>query len=642
MTEHIEKKAEAKEPRLSPGKKKALNIVLIAASSSLVVCLLLVSGAFALQKTSEGKILRHVTIASIDVGGMDKLAATEMVQKKFDELIENGLTVKLFDETKEIDLAPSGSTDPDLVYPLLDVDVNALVEKAYATGRSSNEVISFFSPLWYATFGRNVVPADVSLAETKLTDSIRSAYPAAESPGSPTDFEIVKNSSTWDVTVTDAVSGSTIDLPAAFSKLKADADDLRVGELKLNLVERGTLISKSQAETLIPEVQDALAHAPYSLTFTNEDRQTSSFSVTADNLVTWLLPNINKDGKPELTLDTSLMANLLADIHTKIDIAPHDAVFSTDGGRVTDFQPSREGIRVDDDALIASLVAAFTNGTKEIAVSAERSEPEVTTESSNDYGIKELLGVGTSNYGNSPSNRIMNIKHGASKLNGLLVAPGETLSLIDHLKPFTVADGYLPELVIKGDEIIPEVGGGLCQIGTTTFRAAMMSGLDIVERRNHSLVVSYYNDPSNNNPGTDATLYDPSPDLKLKNDTPNYILLMTDVNTSTHELSFSFWGTSDGREGSYTPPQVLSWTGYGAPITKISTTLAPGKKNCQAAHPGATTNFTYNIKKADGTVVSRDFPSTYRSLPQICLVGKAADAPAAPPSGGGGEAIPLE
>jgi vancomycin resistance protein YoaR len=254
-------------------------------------------------------------------------------------------------------------------------------------------------------------------------------------------------------------------------------------------------------------------------------------------------------------------------------------------------------------------------------ISAERTAPAVPTGSANDLGIREVLGVGYSSFAGSPSNRRANIRHGADKLNGLLIAPGETLSLLENLRPFTIADGYLPELVIKGDKIIPEIGGGLCQIGTTTFRAAMNSGLEIAERRNHSLVVSYYNDPSNGQPGTDATIYDPSPDLKILNDTANYIMLVTTVDSATSELFFTFWGTSDGRAGSYTPPVVLSWTGYGATQETETTTLAPGVRQCQSPHPGATTTFDYNIVMPDGSVKTREFYSSYRSLPTICLVG---------------------
>jgi vancomycin resistance protein YoaR len=149
----------------------------------------------------------------------------------------------------------------------------------------------------------------------------------------------------------------------------------------------------------------------------------------------------------------------------------------------------------------------------------------------------------------------------------------------------------------------------------------MNSGLEVVERRNHSLVVSYYNDPTNNKPGTDATIYDPAPDFKFQNNTANYILLTTEVDMDSKELHFTFWGTSDGREGWYDAPTLLGWTGAGEPVRKETTDLAPGQEKCQAAHPGASTTFDYHVKYADGTQVDKTFASVYRALPKICLVG---------------------
>ena len=66
----------------------------------------------------------------------------------------------------------------------------------------------------------------------------------------------------------------------------------------------------------------------------------------------------------------------------------------------------------------------------------------------------------------------------------------------------------------------------MCQIGTTLFRMAMNSGMPITERRNHSLVVHYYQDPVNGNPGTDATVYDPLIDFKFKNDNQAAVIIL--------------------------------------------------------------------------------------------------------------------
>jgi len=262
---------------------------------------------------------------------------------------------------------------------------------------------------------------------------------------------------------------------------------------------------------------------------------------------------------------------------------------------------------------------------REVTASVEQVEPQVKMSDANNFGIKEILGVGISDYSNSPHNRIQNIKNAVKKLNGILIKPGEIFSTLKYTGPFTLENGYLPELVIKGDKMKPEIGGGLCQLGTTLFRMAMNSGMEIVERRNHSLVISHYYDPVNHLPGTDATVYDPAPDFRFRNDTNNYVLIQTFMDTKTEELVFTLWGTnSDGRFGSYTHPEVLRWLPAGEPKNIESDSLAPGEKKCQNAFRGADTSFTYTRTFGDGRKEDRVFESHYRALPQICLIGKTA------------------
>jgi vancomycin resistance protein YoaR len=98
------------------------------------------------------------------------------------------------------------------------------------------------------------------------------------------------------------------------------------------------------------------------------------------------------------------------------------------------------------------------------------------------------------------------------------------------------AHGWYQELVIKGNETVPEYGGGLCQVGSTSFRMALASGLEIVERRNHSYRVRYY-EPA----GTDATIYSPAPDFRFKNNTNHHILITSEIQGDM--LAFYAWGT---------------------------------------------------------------------------------------------------
>lgn len=591
------------------------------------VCVVVTSASAVIRVTHNDRILPGVHVGGIALGGLNHSAALQTLQTAYDAMLDDELAVSVDGSLASIPLRASGQNDPDLSHNAIDMDIAGAVSAAYDTGRQGGALARLFRPLLLATlFPTNIETATVF--SQHLETAVTAAFPDVENPGTPIGFTINMDGDEPTVTVTPSVDGKAFDWETATAALVKDAQDFRLGTLTVPVVTIKSDITIDDATTLVDSIDDALAAAPYTLSHTPENRtDAKTWEVTQRNVADWLTPGRNEDGALMLTLDATAMAEFLATLHEDIDVAAQNARFSMQNDRVVEFAASRDGVTVNDADTIRAIADFLGTDDTEILVMVDRVTPTVPTESANSLGINEVIGVGMSDFKGSPRNRIANIKHGASKLNGILIAPGETLSLLEQLRPFTVEDGYLPELVIKGDEIKPEVGGGLCQIGTTTFRAVMNSGLKIVERRNHSLVVSYYNDPSNNNPGTDATIYDPSPDFKFQNDMATYILLTTEVDEEEKKLYFTFWGTSDGRNGSYEPPTVLSWSGYGETKYTETETLAPGVEQCQSPHPGATTTFTYNVTYADGTAYEEEYFSSYRSLPKICLVGKSADTP---------------
>jgi len=164
-------------------------------------------------------------------------------------------------------------------------------------------------------------------------------------------------------------------------------------------------------------------------------------------------------------------------------------------------------------------------------------------------GITALIGSGETNFAGSPASRIHNIRVGSNKFQGTLIAPGEEFSFNTLLGEVTAKEGYLPELVIKKGETVPEYGGGLCQVSTTFFRAAVRSGLEITQRYNHSYPVVYYGIP-----GFDATIYPPSPDLRFLNNTENHILIQYRIEGT--KLAWDIYGTDDGRTVELDGPHV--------------------------------------------------------------------------------------
>ncbi len=571
-------------------------------------------------------IAPNVSVAGIDLTGLDVLAASSTLQKAYDTMINNGITVTVNGEMQTLTLFAS-SDNSDVAYNLIDWDPNAAAKEALNIGHSSNIVIDSASILYYKLFGAKSFTADVTVNTDRLKEAILAAFPQAQIPAAATDFSVaLSRSKKPTVTVKLGEDGQTLDLSTMARTVRVDAIDLVLKPLNISTIPLLPSISQADAETLIPAAVAAVLAAPYTVTGTDTTGEVQTWNVSQKTITDWIVPTQKAGLGYMVALQPEKMVKFLTSLHTTIDVSSQNARFTIDGGKVSEFQGSKDGNVIDDDAFFLAFVSALGTATAENPISiVTRTEiASVTTENVNSLGITEVVGEAITTFPHSTANRAQNIKHGAEKLNGILVAPGETVSTLALLRPFTLEDGYVSELVIKGDEIKAEVGGGLCQLGTTMFRSVMATGLEVVDRRNHSLAISYYDDLTNGNPGTDATLYDPAPDFKFKNDMPTYVLLITTFSIEDHSVTFTFWGTKDGRSGSYTPPEVLTKIPVGSTQYKDTATLRAGTEQCQNAFPGYTTTFDYNITYADGTTKTVPFLSSYRALPKICLRGTAS------------------
>ena len=233
----------------------------------------------------------------------------------------------------------------------------------------------------------------------------------------------------------------------------------------------------------------------------------------------------------------------LDDLARRANTDPVDAKFAMQDGRATAFVMSKNGSRVNIKKSAGKISALLTNDSappERIALPFTVTEPSIKTTDSNKLGITALIGEGRSNFAGSSNDRVHNITVAANRFNGILIKPGEEFSFIKILGPVDGEHGYKPELVIRDHQTKPEYGGGICQVTTTIFRGAILSGLEITARRNHSYPVRYYQPI-----GFDATVYDPFPDLRFRNNTPGHILLQ--MSREGTQLVFRFYGTSDGR-----------------------------------------------------------------------------------------------
>lgn len=296
---------------------------------------------------------------------------------------------------------------------------------------------------------------------------------------------------------------------------------------------------------------------------------------------------------------------------------PIDAVFKFQNGQVTEFKPAQNGIIVNPDSLSQEIMASFINLEKsnekqeKLIPSFESIEPKIKNSDVNDLGIKELLGKGTSTFWHSSAIRNINITKGSSIVNRILVAPGDTFSFVKSLGEVSLAAGYKQAYIIRQGKTELDVGGGVCQVSTTLFRAMLDAGLNITERKNHAYRVSYYEEDSK--PGFDATVFIPSPDLKFVNDTAHHVLIQSVLDMDNRRLTYEIYGTSDGRKVNISNYRQWDSTPPPPDVWIDDPTLPAGKvvKDEQAIR-GLKTAFDWTVTDKDGNILhQKTFQSNF-------------------------------
>ncbi len=318
----------------------------------------------------------------------------------------------------------------------------------------------------------------------------------------------------------------------------------------------------------------------------------------------------------------------LAELNETYTKEPKDALFEVKNGKVTGFRIEENGIALDIESAqknIEKNISGISENTIPsgftINVQDGIIKPKILLSEANDFGILEKIGEGVSNYRGSSAERIHNLSLAATKFHGVLIPPGEIFSYNKIVGDISVATGYKTAYVIKNGRTVLGDGGGVCQDSTTLFRAALNTGLPIVERKGHAYRVKYYE--NDRKPGFDATVYAPSVDFKFKNDTPAHILIQVNNNKSTQALSFTFYGKSDGRRVELSDAKVYDHTPAPAPLYEETPTLPRGvTKQVDWAAPGAKSQFTYKVYSASGEVLQdKVFYTSYRPWQAVFLVG---------------------
>lgn len=478
------------------------------------------------------KIVYGIKIAGIDVGGMRSNEAREWLEKSASDFLSEKIILITGEKKYETTFENLG----------IRLNMEKSVEFAFAVGRSSNFLVNFFDQLKTLLKGRNFNTV-VDFNDKKIEDYLK-IFKVYEKE--KRDAAVYFDDTKMKFKIQYSNDGNVIDREKLKSDLEKLAGNLNSKEMDISFMTVYPKVTDEMAGDALIRANNLLGkYSGINFLYNKND----SWPIDKKTIGAWMgfeLPLNDKLLKVSFAEDK--ISEYLIQISQNINQEPVDAVLTYNGERVQAFTLSRDGRYINVKNSSAKILAALDSLEKSVELEMDKVKAKIDTNEIENLGLTSLLATGSSDFSGSPSNRIHNIKIGAAKFNGIMLAPKEEFSFAKILGEVGPEEGYLPELVIKTNKTVPEYGGGICQVSTTAFRAAILTGLEIRERYPHSFPVKYYSPQ-----GFDAAIYPPSPDLKFVNDTPSNLLIQTKIKGA--KLYFEFYGTDDGRKVVLTGPE---------------------------------------------------------------------------------------
>ena len=435
----------------------------------------------------------------------------------------------------------------------INFDISRSLEKYWDIGRKRKSPFLNISRQIQGIFRGYDLPMEVNLDRSVFAKFYQKSLAYLDKParnsilafkGSLDNFTVIKEE--W---------GEIINKEKLIKDIENNAAFLSDLPIKLEIITDNPEVTISESEIAKEIIEYMAGNVPFFLTLNGR-----KWKITEDDLIDFLefpteypdeiekyflsagLRNYDKNNRiMGVNLNEKKVIDYLTILSTGINTEPVNAQLRFENGRVVVFALSQNGLRINTEKSAKNTIESIKTGSKNIELIYEEIKPEIGTNDIDNLGITAFLGKGESNFWGSPESRKHNIKIGASKFHGVLIKPNEEFSFNEILGEVGPQTGYLPALVIKDKKMIEEYGGGLCQVSTTAFRAAINAGLKITERFAHAFPITYYSPQ-----GFDATIYPPHPDLRFINNTLGHILVQTKI--IDNNLIFELYGADDGRK----------------------------------------------------------------------------------------------
>jgi vancomycin resistance protein YoaR len=570
------------------------------------------------------RIFPGVSVSGVDLSGLTQTEAAALLAQHLD-YPQRGQIV--FQEGQNI-----WTATPAQVGLFLDAPTTA--SAAYSHGRSGG-YFAQASARWQA-WSRGINLSPLFIFDQRVAQSYLQGI------ATQVDLPIIEASlgvSGIDVVVRSGQVGRTLDVPAALQTLDTQLKTLSDGIVPLVVQETPPVILDVTEQA---ELARQILSAPLVLRIPSPaagDPGPWSFEpVTLASMLAIERVQTDQGERYQVGLSSVALRSLLEQIAPSLVVYPQNArfIFNDDTRQLDLLESAVIGRSLDVESSLVLINQQIAAGQHTIDLDMEYTNPPATDDiTAEALGITELVHAETSYFRGSAAERIQNITLASAQFHGILVAPGESFSMAALLGDISLDSGYAEALIIFGDRTIRGVGGGVCQVSTTLFRAAFFAGFQIDVRYAHAYRVGYYEqvyggtDPDL--AGLDATVYAPVVDFRFTNDTPYWLLMETYVSGAT--LTWKFYSTSDGRSVNWDTSGLQNVEEPPEPLYEENPDLPEGTiKQVDWAVDGADVTITRTVTR-DGAVLHSDtFRTHYLPWQAVYQYGPGTEVPTPEPS----------
>jgi vancomycin resistance protein YoaR len=605
---------------LNTSKSKLLRQILSALLLGIgVIVVLALVISLAITGIYHNRILPGVTLNGVSLAGMSAEKASETVSSTYSFPQAGHILLKDSESKWMVTPSQLGVT----------LDAQASAQNALLIGRSGSLFTRVTDTFASVFFGYSASPTFL-FDENKALDYLVGLAGQINQPMKDAGLKI-ENS---EVIITQGQPGRALDISASLQAISDQVRKMQDGVVELAIIEeQPRVMDVSQQGEQVKEILSQPLTLSLPAGQTNPGAPWTIEPVDLAKILTFAEVADGQSTKVVVEVNRPVMIGYLNTIKGDVSQQPENArfIFNDDTRQLDLYAPAVVGRMLDIENSVTAINDALLQGKHSAELQVILTQPQVgDSATAADLGITELVSQQSTYFRGSSPDRVHNIETGAEKFKGLLIAPGQEVSMSDILGDISLNNGYAEAPIIFGDETIQGVGGGICQVSTTLFRTALHAGFPIVERSAHSYRVKYYEQTASGHDdslaGMDATVFVPLVDFRFTNDTPYWLLMETYVNTTDYRLTWKFYSTSDGREVTISPREMTDITDPPDPLYRENPDLATGvKKQVEYAAQGATVTFDRVVTRGGQVIDSDHFVTHYQAWQAVYEYGPGTE-----------------